>query len=100
MDDGEKGYKILLAHRPENLNTYADQDINLVLCGHAHGGQVRIPFIGGLVAPDQGFFPTYDAGLFTRKNTVMVVSRGIGNSILPLRINNRPELVILTLESR
>lgn len=97
VDNVVNGYKILLTHRPENFNTYADYGINLVLCGHAHGGQVRIPFIGGLVAPDQGFFPTYDAGLFTRDNTVMVVSRGIGNSILPLRINNRPELVVLTL---
>lgn len=67
--------------------------------GHAHGGQIRLPFIGGLVAPDQGFFPKYTAGTYKKDDTVMVVSRGIGNSIFPFRVGNRPELVSVNLKS-
>lgn len=90
-------YKILLAHRPEYFKSYAGQ-VDLVLSGHAHGGQFRLPFVGGLVAPGQGLFPEYDSGLYTEENTNMVVSRGIGNSIIPFRINNRPEIVVIELE--
>ncbi len=88
-------YKILLSHRPELFETYVKSGINLTLSGHAHGGQIRLPFIGGLAAPDQGIFPKYDAGLFTDGNSKMVVSRGLGNSIIPLRFNNRPEVVLI-----
>lgn len=91
-------YKILLSHRPELVDVYAENSINLVLCGHAHGGQVRIPFLGGLVAPDQGFFPKYTEGVHNIGETQMVVSRGLGNSIIPIRINNQPELVVITLK--
>lgn len=97
--DAGRGYKILLSHRPEVFETYVRKGIDLVLSGHAHGGQVRIPFVGGLVAPNQGFFPEYDGGVYSRENTHMVVSRGIGNSIIPVRINNRPEIVFVTLHS-
>ena len=93
----EGGYTILLSHRPELFETYADCGIGLVLSGHAHGGQFRLPFIGGLVAPNQGLFPQYDAGLYTDGSTDMVVSRGIGNSIIPFRFNNRPEIVLVEL---
>ena len=79
------------------LETYAECGIDLVLSGHAHGGQVRIPFVGGLVAPNQGLFPEYDAGMFTKENTTMIVSRGIGNSIIPIRVNNRPEVILIEL---
>lgn len=92
-----EGYKILLSHRPELFDTYVEKNINLALCGHAHGGQFRLPFIGGLIAPNQGLFPKYDSGLYTKENTTMVVSRGIGNSIIPIRFNNRPEVVIIIL---
>lgn len=95
--DGD-GFTILLSHRPELFNTYVDYDIDLVLSGHAHGGQFRLPFIGGLVAPNQGLFPKYDAGIYTDGNTNMIVSKGIGNSILPFRINNRPEVIIIELK--
>lgn len=90
-------FTILLSHRPELFETYSDHKIDLVLSGHAHGGQIRIPFIGGLVAPNQGLFPKYDAGIYSDGNTNMVVSRGIGNSILPLRIFNRPEVILIEL---
>lgn len=93
--DGE--YTILLSHRPEMFEIYAKYGIDLVFSGHAHGGQFRLPFVGGLYAPSQGVFPKYDAGVFTDGNTSMVVSRGIGNSSFPLRFNNRPELVLAVL---
>lgn len=78
---------------------YAKNDIDLVLSGHAHGGQFRIPFIGGLVAPNQGLFPKYDAGLYTQEHTNMIASKGIGNSIIPFRFNNRPEVILIELKS-
>lgn len=90
-------YTILLSHRPELFDTYTEKNIDLVLAGHAHGGQIRLPFIGGVIAPNQGLFPKYTSGMFENKQTSMIVSRGIGNSILPFRINNRPELVVITL---
>ena len=90
-------FKILLSHRPEKLTLYAQYEANLVLSGHAHGGQFRIPFIGGLVAPNQGFFPKYTSGVYGDKDTTMIVSRGLGNSIIPLRILNRPEVIEIVL---
>lgn len=95
--DIKDGFTILLSHRPEHFKTYQDKGISLVLAGHAHGGQFRLPFVGGIVAPDQGFFPEYDAGVYTENSTAMVVSRGIGNSIIPVRFNNRPEIGIIEL---
>ena len=92
-------FTILLSHRPELFETYVDHDLDLVLSGHAHGGQFRLPFVGGLVAPNQGFFPEYDAGIYTEGNTNMLVSRGVGNSILPFRINNRPEVILIELQA-
>ena len=89
-------YKILLTHKPHYFDAYATQ-VDLVLSGHAHGGQFRIPFVGGLVAPGQGFFPEYYEGSYIKDNTEMIVSRGIGNSIIPFRINNKPEIVVAEL---
>ena len=89
-------FKVLLAHRPEYFDVYAG-NVDLVLSGHAHGGQFRIPFIGGLVAPGQGFFPEYYEGSHIKENTEMIVSRGIGNSIIPFRINNKPEIIVAEL---
>ena len=98
ISDEENGFTVLLSHRPELFEIYADNNMDLVLSGHAHGGQFRLPFVGGLVAPNQGLFPKYDAGLYTEENTNMVVSRGIGNSILPFRFNNRPEVILIELK--
>lgn len=92
-------FKILLSHRPELFDIYSEYDIGLVLSGHAHGGQFRLPFIGGLFAPGQGFFPKYTSGIFEQNGTNMIVSRGIGKSSMPFRINNRPELIVITLKS-
>ena len=97
--DGE-AFTILLSHRPELFDAYAEHDVDLVLSGHAHGGQFRLPFIGGVVAPNQGLFPEYDAGIYTDGNTNMLVSRGVGNSILPFRINNRPEVILIELQTK
>lgn len=96
LQNESDGYTVLLSHRPELFDLYVDTGMDLVLTGHAHGGQIRLPFVGGLVAPNQGFFPKYDAGQFTENTTTMIVSRGVGNSIIPLRFNNRPEIVLLT----
>ena len=95
----ESGFTILLSHRPEAFDEYTKYDIHLVLAGHAHGGQIRIPFVGGLKAPGQGIFPKYDAGEYRKNDTTMIVSRGIGNSVFPVRINNQPEVVIVQLKS-
>lgn len=93
----KNNFTILLCHRPELFQTYVEEQFDLVFTGHAHGGQVRVPFVGGLYAPGQGYFPKYTAGAFKEENTQMIVSRGIGNSLFPFRVNNRPELVITTL---
>ena len=95
----DDSYTILLSHRPELFDLYAESGVDLIFSGHAHGGQFRLPFLGGLVAPNQGLFPEYDAGLYTAGTTNMLVSRGIGNSIIPLRFNNPPEIVVVSLHS-
>ena len=99
LHEASDGYTILLSHRPELFDVYVDTEMDLVFSGHAHGGQFRLPFVGGLVAPNQGFFPEYDAGQFTEEKTTMIVSRGVGNSIIPVRVNNRSEIVVVTLFS-
>ncbi|NLZ92502.1 MAG: metallophosphoesterase [Firmicutes bacterium] len=98
LDDIDTSFNILLSHRPELFNLYRDLQADLVFSGHAHGGQIRMPFIGGLAAPNQGLFPKYTAGVYSSGATSMVVSRGLGNSIFPLRVFNRPELVVVTLK--
>jgi uncharacterized protein len=94
----DKVFNLLLTHRPELFKLYAQNNIDLVFAGHAHGGQVRIPFAGGIVAPDQGFMPEFTSGPYSKDNTTMYVSRGLGNSLIPIRINNRPEIVVVRLQ--
>ena len=98
-DVSTRDYQVVLSHRPELLERYADLGFDLVLSGHAHGGQFRLPLVGGLFAPHQGFFPDYTSGVHTLEDTTLVVSRGLGNAPLIPRFNNRPELVLITLES-
>lgn len=97
LDYEENDFTLLLSHRPELFDAYVEEKMDIVLTGHAHGGQLRLPLIGGLAAPNQGLFPEYDAGMFEEDGTHMIVSRGIGNSIIPLRINNPPEIVVVKL---
>lgn len=98
--DSEPAFTLLLAHEPQVFPVYAEFDVDLVLSGHAHGGQFRIPFIGGFVAPDQGFLPEYTKGLYEENGTLMIVSAGLGNSVIPQRLLNRPELVKITLKCK
>ena len=90
-------FQVLLAHRPEWFSEYTAGGVDLVFAGHAHGGQIRLPVVGGLLAPGQGVLPRYSAGVYQEDQGVMVVSRGLGNSLFPLRLMNRPELVLVTL---
>lgn len=92
-------FTILITHRPEYIETYSKNNVDLVFTGHAHGGQIRLPFVGGIIAPGQGFLPKYTNGVNKSNGTNMVISRGIGNSKFPFRINNRPELIFVTLKS-
>lgn len=96
---GDAAFTVLLSHRPEFFENYAEASMDLVLSGHAHGGQFRLPFVGGIYAPEQGFLPEYDTGCYTSGDTTMIVSRGIGNSVFPIRFNNQPEVIFITLRS-
>ncbi len=91
-------YRILLAHRPDMMEEYAESGFDLTLSGHAHGGQVRLPFIDGLYAPGQGLFPKYTNGLYNHPGGMkMIVSRGLGNTVWMPRICNDPEVGLITL---
>lgn len=96
-DSEKKEFTVVLAHEPQYLARYASSGVDLVLSGHAHGGQFRLPFVGGIVAPDQGFFPEYTAGEYYMDGTEMIVSRGLGNSVIPVRLFNFPEIVCVEL---
>lgn len=98
---------LLLAHRPEFFSSYTtdnpDIQPDVTFSGHAHGGQIRLPFIGGLFAPGQGFFPKYTSGVYSSSQNAdqkLVVCRGIGNSLFPLRINNKPHFIVITLTNQ
>jgi predicted MPP superfamily phosphohydrolase len=96
-------YRLLLCHFPHYSTWYFEKekfsfDFELMLSGHTHGGEVILPFAGGLLAPEQGFFPKYDSGLFNIKNYKMIVSRGLGDSHYMFRVNNPPEIVVVDLK--
>lgn len=99
LASSEAGYTMLLSHRPEKLDLYSALDYDLVFSGHAHGGQIRLPFLGGIIAPHQGLFPDLTEGVHTLGTTSLVISRGLGNSLFPFRLFNPPELVLVTLET-
>ncbi|NTW96824.1 MAG: metallophosphoesterase [Erysipelotrichaceae bacterium] len=92
-------FSLLLAHHPENFLDYVQAKVDLVLVGHTHGGQFRF-FDQGIYSPDQGLFPKYSDHLITQDSTSMIISRGLGESVLPLRLYNGPELVIITLRAK
>lgn len=89
-------FNILLAHNPLYYPSYRDWGADLTLSGHIHGGIIRIPGLGGLLSPDLSFFPKYDGGYFQEQGRHLVISRGLGNNFL-FRVNNPPELVVITL---
>lgn len=91
-------FLLLLSHRPEYLELYDQYPVDLVLAGHAHGGQFRLPFIGGIYAPGQGFLPKYTVGLYETNDLEMYVGTGIGNSVIPVRVFNPPEILTIILE--
>lgn len=96
----DDGFTVLLAHRAEMIDIFAKTEVDLVLTGHAHGGQIRLPSKGGMLSPGQGWWPEYTSGLYKENNTQMIVSRGLGNSAFPFRINNKPEIVVAELNSK
>ena len=100
LTEQEEAFVLLLAHQPQEMPVYSEYEVDLVLSGHAHGGQFRIPFIGGFVAPDQGFLPKYTKGLYEENGTKMIVNAGLGNSVVPQRLLNRPEVVKITFNSK
>ncbi len=93
----QSGYGILLFHRSNMLGALIDSPFDLVLAGHLHGGQVRLPFIGGLRSPHGNWLPDYSGGKYIRKNKLFIVSRGLGNAVSVPRLFNRPEVVAITL---
>lgn len=93
-------FKILLSHRPEQFDVYQKNKYDLIFCGHAHGGQFRVPFIGGVFAPNQGYMPKYSEGIHKSGGTAMIISRGLGNSKVPIRLFNHPEIVMCVLKHK
>lgn len=92
-------FKILLGHRNYWMTEYPELPVDLILSGHAHGGLVRIPGVGGLIGTDRHLFPDFVEGKFNNGNYTMIVSRGLGNSVPIPRIFNRPEIVCVTLKA-
>ena len=92
-------YNILLTHQPKYFSFYQKWGADLILSGHVHGGMVRLPFFGAVFSPDGGLFPTYSEGKYILEDSVLVVSRGIGNGKRGFRILNQPELVVITLKT-
>ena len=93
-------FTVVLSHQPQYYDSYRESSAELILSGHAHGGQARLPFLGGLYSPNQGILPYYDSGIYQDGDFAMVVSRGIGNSSFPVRFNNQPEIILLQLKQQ
>lgn len=91
-------FHVLLAHNPVYFETYAEWGADLTLSGHLHGGIIRIPGIGGLITPQAKLFPKYDRGLFEKNGKYMVVSAGLGEHTVPIRICNPPQLVCIEIK--
>ncbi|MHA6480698.1 metallophosphoesterase [Paenibacillus sp. strain BS8-2] len=92
-----EAYTVLLSHRSERFDVYVQHGFDLTFSGHAHGGQFRIPFVGGVYSPEQGFWPKLSEGKHERNGSTLVISRGLGNSVIPQRLFNRPEIVSVDL---
>ena len=94
-----ESFVLMLAHRAYWAEKYPELDVDLILCGHTHGGIVRLPLVGGLAASNMGLFPEYDAGLFELPAYKLFISRGLGNSVPLPRFLNTPEIVSITLRT-
>ncbi len=91
-------FSVLIAHFPDRFEQYVQWEPDLVLSGHVHGGIVRLPLLGGVISPQLKLFPRYDAGMFQKDGTTMILSRGIGTHTIPLRVNNTAEIVHIVLK--
>lgn len=94
---GDEKPVVMLAHEPDYVSLYQSLGADLVLTGHVHGGQIIIPGKGGLLSPDFTFFPSLYEGIHTYDSMTLIVSRGLGNSVAPVRINDYPELVVINV---
>lgn len=98
-EQAKNNFTILLHHQPEYIAEDAKKtDIDLIVCGHTHGGQIQLPFIGGVIAPNQGLFPKYDKGEFDLDGTKMIVCAGLSNTVFIPRINNQVEIGVVTIK--
>lgn len=95
----KKEYHIFMAHNPDYFKDYVEWGADLTFSGHVHGGMVRLPWLGGVLSPMIHFFPKYDKGLFQEKDAYMVLSGGLGNHTFKFRVNNLPEVVMVTLHT-
>lgn len=98
-DAAPDAFKILLGHRNYWMTEYPELPVDLIFCGHAHGGLIRIPGVGGLIGTDRRLFPDFDAGEYNNGRYTLIVSRGLGNSVPIPRVFNRPEIVCVELSS-
>lgn len=95
----KENFAVLLHHQPEYIADYAaDSGIDIITCGHTHGGQIQIPFVGGLITPNQGLFPKYDIGEYDFGNTKMIICSGLGNNTIIPRINNQIEFCVVDID--
>lgn len=93
-------FTLLLSHSPNRPIKYLRGKEDLILSGHTHGGQVRLPFIGAILAPGQGLFPKYDKGIIEIENTTLYIDSGLGNSVYPIRFFNRVQVSNIVIDSR
>lgn len=97
----ENLYTILLCHKPDIVKHHKDIPCDLIVCGHTHGGQIRIPIIGALIAPDQGFKPKYNKGIYEiGENSLLYIDSGVGTTRLPIRLCNRSQISLIHIENK
>lgn len=94
----DQKFTLLIAHKPAHFKQYIDWGADLVVSGHVHGGIIQVPFLGGVISPQLEIFPKYDAGKFILGKSTMIISKGLGSHSIPIRINNRPEIVVITMK--
>lgn len=90
-------YRILVSHPPDFFDLYAEENVDLILCGHIHGGTVRLPGIGGVISRKYKLFPKYSYGMYKKNGRKMILTGGLGDHTIHFRLFNMPEIVIITL---